>query len=729
MSAPTPDDSSTGGQARPDWQTLLHFGRRRRVPLIEQTEATECGLACLAMIAGFHGHQTDLLTLRARFPVSRRGSRLDDLIGVAGALGLGGRPLRVALENLSHLQLPCVLHWDMNHFVVLTRVRGGSVEILDPAQGRRRLSLQETGRHFTGIALELEPGAKFERQEKPAAVSLRALAGSIIGLKLGLAQVFALALLLELLSLLSPQFLRLTMDQVLADSDQNLLAMLGIGFVLLLLIKTLVEGLRTWTILWLSTSINIGWSGNVFSHLLKLPLDYFGKRHLGDVISRFGAVNIIQQTLTARSVVVVIDGLTVVGTALVLMYYSWRLAAIAMGFAAAYAGLRLLYFRIYREANLQQINVAAVQQTQLIESLRGIQTIRLSNQTAQRGARFMNATADVLNTSIAVQKLNLVFDSANGFTAGLQRIAVLWLGALFALSGEISAGTLMAFVLYADIFATRIGGLVDYVVQFRLLRLQGERLADIMLTQPEKSTEGSYVGTLKHHGVEFSGVNFQYAYTLPLVLQDCSFQIAEGEVVAITGPSGSGKSTIAKILMGALDASSGVIRIGGVDTRLLGKRNCRDLMACVLQDDQLFSGTILENIAFFDSAATLDRVQAAALRANLADEIEAMPMGYQTSIGDMGSSLSGGQRQRLLLARAFYREPRILVLDEATSHLDLDNERRVCEAVRNAGITALVIAHRPQTIQAADRVLLLENGAITELPVSREARRETAGLR
>lgn len=698
------------------WADLLNFGSRRRVPVILQTEAAECGLACLAMLAGYHGHNIDLLSLRAQFPMSLRGARLNDLMEIASALGLAARPVQVELENLSHLALPCVLHWDMKHFVVLTKVGRRSIEIIDPARGRCTMSIVEASKHFTGVALELDAGPVLERKEKRPPISLRGLAGNIVGLGKGLAQVFALALLLELFALLAPQFMQIVVDQVLADADNDLLSFLGVSFALLLVLRIVVEALRAWTMMWLGANINVGWTGNVFNHLMKLPLDYFSKRYLGDVISRFGAIATIQQTLTTQFVVVLIDGLMALVTAIMLIRYSGKLAAVVIGFSVAYALLRVLYYRVFLEASQKQINVMAHQQGALIESLRSMQTVRLNNRSAQRSARFMNSTAGVANASVRMQKLTLAFDAVNGATTGAQRIAVLWFGAWLALGGDLTPGMLMAFVAYADQFTTRFVALTDYAVQFRLLRLHGERLADIVLTAPEKHVEGTYVGTLPSHSVRFDGVSFKYNHNGRLVLDACAFEIGDGEIVAITGPSGSGKSTLAKVLLGVVDHQEGTVRIGGVDLHALGKRRARSLVASVLQDDQLLSGTILENITFFDPAATLERAQIAARKANLADDIDAMPMGYQTTIGDMGSSLSGGQQQRLLLARAFYREPRILVLDEATSHLDLDNEARICDAVRRAGTTTLIIAHRPQTIASADRVLVLANGRLTEAP-------------
>jgi ATP-binding cassette subfamily B protein RaxB len=355
-----------------------------------------------------------------------------------------------------------------------------------------------------------------------------------------------------------------------------------------------------------------------------------------------------------------------------------------------------------------------VQQGALIETLRGIQSIRLNNRETERGSRYMNATADALNMGVVVQRLGLLFDSAGGLMTGVQRIAVIWIGASLTLKGEMSPGMLVAFVAYADQFTSRFVGLADYWVQFRLLRLQGERLADIALTPQERHVDGNHLGELKEHSLHFKDVTFRYTGSQDPVLDECSFEVAAGEVVAITGESGAGKSTIARVLLGVVDYHSGSLCIGGVEQRALGKRRVRSLVSSVMQDDQLFSGTIFENISFFDPDATLEKVQEAVNLVNMGEEISKMPLGFQTAIGDMGSSLSGGQQQRLLLARAIYRKTPILLLDEATSHLDLYNEQRICAAIRKLGITTLIFAHRPQTIDSADRVLCLRAGKLHE---------------
>lgn len=707
--------------ARAEGTPRLRFWRSRGLPNVLQSEAAECGLACLAMIAGYHGHHTDLAALRRRFTLSLKGMTARRLIEVAHALGLQSRPLRLEMDELGQLQTPCVLHWDLDHFVVLHEVGRSKVTLHDPAVGVRTLPLAEVARHFTGVAIEFSKGPTFQRQREAPPVSLRSLAGSIRGLGRGLAQIFGLALVLELFALLAPLFMQLVVDQVIADGDHDLLTFLGLSFALLIVLETLVSALRSWTVMWLSTHFNLGWTGNVFQHLMRLPHAYFGARHLGDIVSRFGAIDAIQQTLTTRFVEILLDGLMASITLVVLFVYSPLLSAIVLGAVALYAGLRLLYFRIYREANLSQITVTAKQHSRFLEAVRGVQTIRLHNQEAEQTGRYLNAAADTLNTSIAVQRLDMLFTALQGLATGAQRLGVLWLGAWLGLKGQFTVGMLTAFVAYGDQFSSRVASLIDYAIELRMLRLQAERLADIVLTAPEAYASSEHVGPLPEPGVAFNKVGFRYAEGEPWILRECSFAVRPGESVAIVGPSGCGKSTLIRLLLGLLDPQQGSIEIGGIDLRRLGKSRYRAMTASVMQDDHLFTGSIAENISLFDALATPQDIEDAARLAGVHEDIVAMPMGYHSLVGDMGSSLSGGQQQRLFLARALYRRPQILVLDEATSHLDVAMERRLNHAIKALNITRIVIAHRPETIAHADRVIELCEGATLSRPQPRHA--------
>jgi ATP-binding cassette subfamily B protein RaxB len=672
------------------------------------------------MVMGFHGGNSSLVDLRRRFSLSLKGVTLSQLLDMAQAMNLAGRAVRLELDELKHLKLPCIVHIDLNHFVVLASISRNRVTLYDPASGIRRVGIEAFGDHFTGIALELTPGPEFQRKKPGAPVTIRSVGGSIQGLARGLVQIFCLALVLELFALLSPQYLQLVVDQVLADGDHQLLALLGFSFTLLLLLQIGVTAMRTWILVWIGTQFNLSWTGRIFQHLLKLPQEYFFKRHLGDIVSRFSAVTSIQQTLTTQFVGGLLDGLMAILTLALLFVYSARLALIIALGVAAYGALRTLYFSTLKEANLSQIVVNAKQQTAFMESVRGSQTIRLYNKGAARTSQYLNTVAEALNTSVSIQKLNLVFSSMHGLVSGGQRIAVLWFGAWLSLRGEFSAGSLMAFVAYADQFSARASNLIDYLLQYRLLHLQTERLADIALAPVEPFTDGVYRGPLPESCIEFDRVSFRYADGEPWVLRDCSFRIEVGEAVALVGPSGCGKSTIARLALGLLEPVSGAIRIGGIDLRHLGKTVYRTMVASVMQDDRLFAGTIEDNISFFDPLATMTAVVAAATQAQLHGDIASMPMGYRTLVGDMGSTLSGGQQQRLWLARLFYREPSIAVLDEATSHLDAAAEMRINDEFSRIGMTRMIVAHRIETIRSANRIMLVTQGGIREVAKKRD---------
>ena len=684
----------------------LHFGWGRRLPVIVQSEAAECGLACLAMIACYHGYETDLASLRRRFSLSLKGATLSRLIEMAQALGLQGRPVRLELEELDQVKRPCILHWGLNHFVVLKEVRRGGVVIHDPAQGARTVPWAEASRQFTGVALELSPNANFRKAREADPFEWRALIGRIHGLKSALSEVLVLALLLEILALLSPLFTQAIIDQVLAAGDHDLLTVLGIGFILMLLLQAAVSALRSWTVMRFGTSLHLSWAGNVFSHLLRLPEEYFGKRHLGDIVSRFQAVHAIQHTLTTRVVEVLLDGLMATLTLAVMLIYSFKLSAIVLSAFLVYVLVRVLSYRVQFEATSQQVIASAQQQSRFLEAVRGATTIRLHNQSAAQSARYMNATTDTLNRGLVVQKLNLIFGSANTLIFGLENTAIYWVGALMVLGGaDFSAGMLIAFTMYAGMFTSRASSLVDYAVQVKMLRLQGQRLADIVLTPPERHVETNYAGPLPEPSLQVRNLGFRYAEGERWVIRHLDLDIAAGESVAIAGPSGLGKTTLAKLLLGLLEPQEGEIRIGGIELKRLGKRSYRELLGAVLQDDTLFAGSIADNISFFDPEATPQRIETAARLAQIHADIVDMPMGYHSLVGDMGSTLSGGQRQRVLLARALYKRPRILVLDEATSHLDLATERAVNAAIQRLQITRIVLAHRPETLASAQRVI------------------------
>ncbi len=687
----------------------------RSLPVILQTEATECGLACLGMVAGYHGRRTDLAQLRRQFSISQHGATLGQLIGIAGALGLACRPLRLDLEDLDQLRTPCILHWNLNHFVVLKKATRRGLVIHDPASGLRRVSLDETSRSFTGVALELWPSAEFRPSAPPPAIRFRDLIGRVDGLLGAGAQVLALAVALEIFALVSPFYLQWVIDHVLVSADRDLLTTLALGFGLLLIIQEIFGALRSWILLHIGTNLSLQWRTNVFAHLVRLPVSYFERRHLGDIVSRFGAVDEIQSKLTASFFSALIDGLMSAVTLAMMFIYSPPLAWLAVGAMVAYGLIRAMWFRPLRLATEQEIVHHASQQSHFLETVRGIKAVKLFQRQNERRSSWLGLVAEQVNAGVRTQRLSIAFQTTNGLLFGLVGIAILWMGARLALDGAMTVGVLMAFKAYKDQFDNRVAGLVEKYFELRMLRLQGERLADIVLTKPESAPAlAQTTDTVPVPEIRLQGVRFRYAETDPWVVDGIDLTIPPGQSIAFVGPSGCGKTTLINLILGVFPPAEGDVMIGDSSLRRNGGEAMRSVVGTVMQDDTLFAGSIADNICFFDPAPDRARIEECARMAQVHDEIAALPMGYNTLVGDMGTVLSGGQKQRLFLARALYKRPRILILDEATSHLDVEKEQAVNQAIQSLNLTRILIAHRPETILSAERVVALHGGKVVE---------------
>ncbi|MGF6765942.1 ATP-binding cassette subfamily B protein RaxB [Paraburkholderia sp. GAS33] len=693
----------------------LSFGIGRKLPIVLQTEAAECGLACLAMVAGYHGHHVDLATLRAQFSMSLKGASLKRVIEIAGRLELGTRALKLDLDNIGQLRLPCMLHWNFNHFVVLREVSSRGVSIHDPARGECKLTFEEVSRSFTGVALELWPTGSFRPRDANPSVKLRSLIGPIAGLSRSLGQILLLALALEVFSLVSPFFLQWVIDDVIVSADRSLLTLLVLGFGLLLLMQQATSAIRAWALMYLGTTLNVQWRANVFTHLLSLPVQYFERRHLGDVVSRFGSIDTIQQTLTTSFLSAVIDGVMTIITLAMMFVYSRALGLIALGTMLLYGLLRWAWYWPLRTASENQIIHAAKQQSNFLETVRGVKTIKLFNRQSERRSGWLALLVEQVNAGLHVQKLQLLYQQLNGLLFGIEGLLVIWLGARLVMDGQFTVGVLIAFNAYKMQFDSRVSSLIDRFFEVKMLQLQGERLADIVFAEPEPATSIRHVpgeGENLTPRIEAENLTFRYADGEPPVLNGVSFRVEPGESVAIVGPSGCGKTTLVNVLLGILGPTSGTVRIGGIEVDRLGIERLRSLIGTVLQDDVLFAGSISDNICFFDPQADSQWIAECAQLAAIHSDIVAMPMGYNTLVGDMGTVLSGGQKQRVLLARALYKRPKILVLDEATSHLDIQREQQVNASVGALRMTRLIVAHRPETIASASRVIVLNAGKV-----------------
>jgi len=687
----------------------IAFGWGARLPLILQTEAAECGLACLAMVAGYYGCPSEMTELRRRLSVSLKGANLKDLVGMADRVGFTSRPVRLELEELPLLKTPCILHWDLNHFVVLKSAARDGIVIHDPAAGARCMPLVIASKHFTGVALELTPVGGFEPAPAEPRVRLRSVLGHMVGFRGSLVQLFLLALAIEVFAVTSPLFLQWVVDHALLTADRDLLLVLALGFGVLMLLRAAITAMRGWMLMVLGASLAVQGRSNLFTHLINLPAAYFEARHLGDVMSRFRSQESILQALTTDAVEAILDGLLVIVTLAIMFLFAPGLATVVLAGAALYGLLRWAAYVPLRRASQEAIVWASRRDSHFLETMRGIKAIKLFNGQEARRAHWLNLLVETVNRQLTTQKLGLLFRSANMLAIGALAILVVWLGAHRVLDNVMSVGMLFAFIAYKDQFLNRMSSLIDRAVDLTMLRLHAERLADIALTSPEpRETWRETHDARAPVAVEARNLCFRYSDNEPWVIEDVSVRAEPGETVAIVGASGCGKTTLLKILASLLQPVEGELLVNGEPLTRFGIARWRSMIGVVMQDDHLFAGSLADNICFFDERPDPRRIEECARLAALHEEILAMPMGYNTLIGDMGTVLSGGQKQRVMIARALYRRPAVLLLDEATSHLDLANEKTVSTAIRTLLVTRIIVAHRPETILAADKVISLD---------------------
>lgn len=686
----------------------LNFSFKRKLPIIHQTEVTECGLACLAMIANYYGNRTDILALRKYFSVSLKGCRLQDLVDIGTKLHLSSRALKVELEGLKQLRTPCVLHWNLDHFVVLKKVQGNSVIIHDPALGIIKYKLTEASKYFTGIVLELTPTIDFEKKQDKTKLHLTDLCSSVTGLTLPLVQILLISLAIEIIAILSPLFMQLVMDDVLVAKDMPLLYILALGFALLTIISVATSYLRSTIILFLSNVLNIQFVTNLTRHLFRLPLEFFQKRHMGDIVSRFGSITSIQVKISTDFVEGIVDGVMVIITLVMMLIYSTFLTTIVFAALLLYIAIRISLYSTFRRTNQESLIAAAKENSIFMEGIRAILPIKIFGKEAQRESIWQNCYVDRLNASIRPSKLALVYRFFQGISSGLEYIIIIMIGAKLVMQNSISIGMLMAYFAYRQQFVDKAQSLINKVFDYKLISLELERVADIALSEPEPGIDDNIkIIRPLQGGIRVENLAFRYSEQDHYVFKNINFEIKPGESIAIIGPSGCGKTTLMKILMRLLTQTHGEIFVDNIDIKRFGLRGYRTQIAAVMQEDTLLSGSIADNISFFDHNQDINRIYTCAELSAIHNDILGMPMEYHSLVGDMGTALSGGQKQRVLLARALYSQPKILFLDEATSHLDFATERTINQHIKELGITRVIIAHRQETIQTADRVINL----------------------
>lgn len=694
----------------------LRFSGERRTPLIRQAEGSECGLACLAMVAGYHGYETDLIALRRQHQVSLKGATLKHLMGVAEQIGFSARPLRGDLKDLAHVELPAILHWDLSHFVVLTRItngfRGRRYHIHDPATGIRVLHEQEFGRRFTGVVLELVKSSRFQPHIDQTRLKVHQLWSHVTGFWPVFWQILTLSAILQLLALVAPLFMQISIDTVLPSFDASLLTVLAFGFAGIAVVSMLTSWTRALVLVRLGSSLSYQVTVNLFQHLLRLPLPWFERRHVGDVISRFSSTKPISDLLSQGLIAAIIDGVMAVITLGLMFVYSPVLSAIAIAALALVVCLRVGFFNTLQLSNVNMIASAARENSAFIETLRGIATVKAFGEESNRQRFWQHRKAEAVNQEIKTGRLNAGFSAGEQFIMAMERVLFVYFAVKFAMAGTLSLGVIFALQSYRQQFLDATIRFIQQVISLRLMNMHLVRIADIALSPPEPAARAVLTTTGRAEPVRITlqEVRFRYAPNEPEVLTGVNMEVGAGEMIALVGASGGGKTTLLKIMMGLLAPTSGLVLINGEPLASYGVARWRRETSSVAQDDVLFAGSLSDNICMFDPEPDSERIVDAAKSAAIHAEINGMPMRYHTPVGDMGSVLSGGQKQRVMLARALYRQPSALFLDEATAHLDPESECLVGDAVRELSASRVLIAHRPQTILRADRVYSLKDG-------------------
>ncbi|PXW44444.1 ATP-binding cassette subfamily B protein RaxB [Klebsiella oxytoca] len=684
----------------------LNFSLRKKTPVIIQSEASECGIACLSMVCGYYGLEIDLFNFRQRFGSSSQGVTLLELSKVAEQANLKNRALTLDLDEIKQLKLPCILHWGMNHYVVLVAVKRSSFIVHDPALGKRVIGIQEMSNNFTGVAMELWPDNNFQQEKVKSRLRLMDLMKNVVGLKSALIKIFALSVVIEAINLLMPIGTQLVTDHVIIAHDHSLLSVICIGLVVFTLFRTFISMLRAWTSLTLNTLTDIQWKTTLFDHLFSLPLTFFEKRHLGDIQSRFSSLDVIRSTFTNSIVTSIIDIIMTVGLLIMMSLYGGWLVWVVIGFTLCYAVMRFGTYRFYRRIAEERVIKNARSGSHFMESLYGISTIKALNLKERRSKNWLNINVEACNAGIKQTRFDMMFGGINTFISSIDQVVVLWLGAVMVIENNMTLGMFMAFNAYRGQFSQRASSLIDLVMQLRMLSLHNERLSEIVFSEPEDEQPSRRIFEInKGVSLAVKDLSYQYDPFSRPIFSELNLTINPGESVALVGPSGIGKTTLLKVMCGLLVPSNGQILVDDLDVSKIGLNNYRLSTACVLQEDRLFSGSIADNICSFEDNPDQERIIACAQYCNIHEEIMRMSMGYESIVGELGLGISGGQKQRILIARALYRQPSILFMDEATSHLDLANESFINQSISNLKITRIIVAHRPSTIASADRVI------------------------
>lgn len=689
--------------------------RRGRVPVVLQMTIIECGAACLAMLAGYHGRQTRLSECRDLLGTGRDGISAYEIVEAGQALGLEMEGYEVEADDVADLPLPVMAHWEKNHFVIIERVTSRLVHLVDPALGRIYLDHQEFAQHFSQVVLTATPGPNFVPRAQSGDSNWRTYLSGMLqtpGAKKLLVQVAAASFTLQLLGLILPLITKWLMDDILAAQLTNFLSLVGVGLLLLLVIQFVISYARERWLIFLQARFDSHIMFGFFRHVLTLPADFFLKRTSGDMLQRLGSNMTIREAFTNNTLATILDGTLVLTYLLILLIWSPLYAGLAVLLGGAQVVLLWFTAPQMRFLTERVLVNEAKSHSYLLEALTGILSVKSAGAEDRVYHHWYHLFEDHLKGLIQQSQLGARINTLLQTLQLFAPLFLLWLGVILVLQERLTIGTMLALNALALAFLNPLSSLVQNGQQLQFVGAHLERVMDVMETPSEQA--GKLETLLLRGRIAIQNVSFHYDPHSPLVLEDVSFEAEPGEKVAIVGTTGSGKSTLALLLLGLYTPTEGAIYYDETPLAALNWQGVRQQWGVVLQQAALFHGSIRDNITLNDHHITEEQVIAAARLAAIHDEIEQMPMGYETLVAEAGGGLSGGQRQRLLLARALVRQPRLLLLDEATSHLDGATEHQVVANLRDLDCTQIVIAHRLSTIRDADLILVLQQGQIVE---------------
>ncbi len=686
--------------------------KHRRIPYVQQMQTTDCGAACLTMVLRSWKRHESLTEVRDRLGGARGGVSAQQLLEAAESYGLRGRVARIELEELECLDSGAILHWGMDHFVVLQRVGRHTVDVVDPKLGRRRVPLPEMSRKFTGVAVLLEPTAEFQTRPPGRSRAFDYLK-TILSHSGSFGRVVLLAILLQGASLALPLLTGTIVDRVVPEHDYDLLKILLLGMIFVGVFSFITTTIRSLLLLYLRTKLDFRLTVDFVDHLMRLPFSFFQSRQTGDLMMRLGSNAQIRGILTSTLLSGVLDGFMVVTYLALLCIVNWQFGVAVLILGALRIAIFVGTRRKYRELMTESLRASADASSYQVQMLGGIEILKASGTERRALDRWSNLFIEVMNISIRQGRLSAFVEAALAAVGLGSPLLLLGYGTWLTLQGQLSLGTMLAVNSLAAGFLGPLSNLVSNGLQLLTMGSYLERVEDVLVEKPEQETTAPPAPPLEGE-IELQSVSFRHSSAGPLVLQDVSVRIPAHGRIAVVGRSGSGKSTLARLLVQLYRPTSGRMLVDGMDSADFDLATIRRQIAYVPQTMFLFSGAVRQNIAMAAPEADITAIEDAARQAEVHDDILAMPMGYDTYLSEGDGSIAGGQRQRLALARALIVKPSVLVLDEATSHLDAMTEARILENLRRVTATQVIMAHRLSTIRDADLILVLEHGRIVE---------------